>query len=66
MNIYDIAKEADVSITTVSRVLNHKENISKKTKDKVENILKKYNYIPNAIARGLVTKSDEIHRHRYY
>lgn len=57
MNIYDIANEAGVSITTVSRVLNHKENISKKTKDKVEAILKKYNYIPNAIARGLATKS---------
>ncbi|AGK96533.1 LacI family DNA-binding transcriptional regulator [Clostridium pasteurianum] len=57
MNIYDIAKEAGVSITTVSRVLNNKENISKKTKDKVEYILKKYNYTPNAIARGLVSKS---------
>jgi LacI family transcriptional regulator len=57
LNIYDIANEAGVSITTVSRVLNHKENISKKTKDKVEAILKKYNYIPNAIARGLATKS---------
>lgn len=57
MNIYDIAKEAGVSITTVSRVLNNKENISKKTKDKVEYILKKYNYTPNAIARGLVAKS---------
>jgi len=57
LNIYDIAEEACVSITTVSRVLNHKENISKKTKDKVEKVLKKYNYIPNAIARGLVSKS---------
>lgn len=57
MNIYDIAKEAGVSITTVSRVLNNKENISKKTKEKVESILKKYNYTPNAIARGLVAKS---------
>lgn len=57
MNIYDIAEEAGVSITTVSRVLNNKENISKKTKDKVEAVLKKYNYTPNGMARGLVTKS---------
>lgn len=57
MNIYDIAKEAGVSITTVSRVLNDKKNISKKTKDKVEAILQKYNYTPNAMARGLVAKS---------
>jgi LacI family transcriptional regulator len=57
MNIYDIAEEAGVSITTVSRVLNNKENISKKTKDKVEAVLKKYNYTPNGMARGLVSKS---------
>lgn len=57
MNIYDIAKEAGVSITTVSRVVNNKENISPKTKAKVKAVLEKYNYTPNAIARGLVRKS---------
>ena len=57
MNIYDIANEAGVSITTVSRVINNKKNISKKTKDKVEAVLQKYNYAPNAMARGLVAKS---------
>lgn len=57
MNIYDIAKEAGVSITTVSRVINNKENISEKTKSKVKAVLEKYNYTPNAIARGLVSKS---------
>lgn len=57
MNIYDIAKEAGVSITTVSRVLNNKKNISKKTQDRVEAVLHKYNYTPNVMARGLVSKS---------
>lgn len=57
MNIYDIAKEAGVSITTVSRVVNNKDNISPKTKAKVKAVLEKYNYMPNAIARGLVRKS---------
>ncbi|WP_378954539.1 LacI family DNA-binding transcriptional regulator [Pelosinus sp. sgz500959] len=57
MNIYDIAREAGVSITTVSRVINNKENISDKTKLKVESILKKHNYTPNAFARGLMSSS---------
>lgn len=57
MNIYDIAKEAGVSIATVSRVLNNKPNISPKTLNKVQSVLRKYNYTPNSIARGLVTKS---------
>ena len=30
MNIYDIAKEAGVSISTVSRVLNHKDRVNQK------------------------------------
>ena len=42
MNIYDIAKEAGVSISTVSRVLNKKENVNEETRCKVEEILKKY------------------------
>lgn len=57
MNIYDIAKEAGVSITTVSRVVNNKENISKKTKAKVKAVLEKYSYTPNSIVRGLVANS---------
>ena len=68
MNIYDIAKEAGVSITTVSRVVNNKENISKKTKAKVKAVLEKYSYTPNSIVRGLSSKFYEINRcfnHRY-
>ena len=39
MNIYDIAREAGVSITTVSRVLNGKDNVSPATRQKVEAVL---------------------------
>jgi len=56
MNIYDIAKEAGVSISTVSRVLNNGKT-SEKTRKRVQLILDKYNYKPNAIARGLVAKT---------
>ena len=35
MNIYDIAKEAGVSISTVSRVMNNKGNVTAATRKKV-------------------------------
>ena len=57
MNIYDIAKEAGVSITTVSRVLNNKEGVNAKTRERVAAVLKNHDYKPSAIARGMVSKS---------
>ncbi len=57
MNIYDIAREAGVSIATVSRVINNKGTVSENTRAKVEAILKKSGYTPSAIARGMVSKS---------
>lgn len=57
MNIYDIAKEAGVSISTVSRVMNKKENVNPATRKKVEEILEKNNYTLSAIARGMVSKT---------
>ncbi|MDO5293262.1 MAG: LacI family DNA-binding transcriptional regulator [bacterium] len=53
MNIYDISKEAGVSIATVSRVINGNTNVSQKTKDKVLAVIKECGYTPNAFARGL-------------
>ena len=53
MNIYDIAKLADVSIATVSRVVNNSPKVSAKTKEKVLAIMKENEYTPNAFARGL-------------
>lgn len=57
MNIYDIAKEAGVSISTVSRVMNNKGNVNAATRKKVEEILARSDYTPSAIARGMVSKS---------
>lgn len=57
LTIKDIAREAGVSITTVSRVLNNKEDgTSKETREKVLLVMKDLNYQPNKLARGLVTK----------
>lgn len=54
--INDVAKEAGVSITTVSRVLNNNYPVKKETRIKIENAIKKLNYKPNAMARSLITK----------
>ncbi len=53
MTIYDISEKAGVSIATVSRVLNGNSNVSEKTKKKVLDVIREYEYTPNAFARGL-------------
>lgn len=56
VTINDVAREAGVSITTVSRVLNNNYPVKKETRIKVEETIKRLNYKPNAMARGLITK----------
>ena len=53
MNIYDISKQAGVSIATVSRVINGNSYVSDKTKQKVLRVMEECGYTPNAFARGL-------------
>lgn len=53
MTIYDISKQAGVSIATVSRVLNGSANVKPKTKKKVMDVIEQCGYTPNAFARGL-------------
>lgn len=60
VTIYDIAKEAGVSGSTVSRIINHKSGYSEKTRKKVETLLEKYGYTPNETARGLVLQSSRM------
>jgi len=55
-NINDVAKEAGVSITTVSRYLNDSYPVNVNTKKVIQDAIDKLNYKPNAIARGLVNK----------
>ncbi|MDR1548666.1 MAG: LacI family transcriptional regulator [Hungatella sp.] len=60
MTIYDIAKKAGVSASTVSRVINDKPGVGEATKERIRELLKEYNYSPNEAARGLVTQSSKI------
>lgn len=60
MTIYDIAKLAGVSASTVSRVINDKKGVNKKTRDRILNILEEYHYSPNEAARGLVNQASKI------
>lgn len=60
MTIYDIAQEAGVSASTVSRVLNKKKGVNQETRQKIEKLLKKYNFEPNASAQGLVSQSSKL------
>lgn len=55
--ISDIAKEAGVCIATVSRVMNSSDKVSEATRAKVEAAMKKFDYSPSVIARGLKSKS---------
>ncbi len=60
VTIKDVAKEANVATSTVSRVLSNSPKISEKTKENVHEAIKKLNYKPNAIARSLANNKTRI------
>jgi LacI family transcriptional regulator len=51
-----VAREAQVSLMTVSRVINGKEGVSQATRERVQAVIERLDYHPSDIARGLVTK----------
>ena len=55
VTIYDIAREAGVSASSVSRVINNKPGVSRANRDKINALLEKYHFVSNETARGLVT-----------
>ncbi|NEU29970.1 catabolite control protein A [bacterium LRH843] len=54
--IYDVAREAGVSMATVSRVVNGNPNVKPTTRKKVLEVIERLGYRPNAVARGLASK----------
>jgi LacI family transcriptional regulator len=53
VTIYDVANEANVSLATVSRVINGLEIVREDTRVRVNQAIEKLGYKPNAIAQGL-------------
>lgn len=59
-NIQQVAKQAGVSVATVSRVLNRQNTVSAKTKMRVEEAIKKLNYEPSLLGRNLRTSESRL------
>ena len=53
MNIKEIARQAQVSVATVSRVLNHPELVQPETRAHILEVMARHNYTPNWFARRL-------------
>jgi len=60
MTIKDVAREANVSVATVSYVLNGKDNISSDTQQRVRNAVTKLGYVTNLSARSMTTNESRL------
>lgn len=56
VTIYDVAREAKVSMATVSRVVNGNSNVREETRQRVMYVINRLHYQPNAVAQGLASK----------
>ena len=59
VTISDVAREANVSISTISRVINNSKTVSPELKEHVFKVIEKTGYRPNVLARGLITKQTQ-------
>lgn len=66
--IHDIAREAGVSIATVSKVINNKAHVSPETRKKVLQVMEQLHYTPNASAANLArrTSKNVLYADRFY
>ncbi len=60
VTIKDVAKKANVSVATVSRVINKKGNVNIETEKIVKQAIKELNYVPNELARSLYLKQSKL------
>lgn len=58
--IKDVAKLANVSVSTVSRVINNKESVHEATRQIVLDAIDKLEFVPNQIARNLTSRSSQM------
>lgn len=66
--IHDIAREAGVSIATVSKVINNKAHVAHTTREKVLKVMDQLNYVPNASAANLARRFSKnvLYADRFY
>lgn len=57
VNIKDVAKEANVSMSTVSRVMNNNYPVKAETRKRVEEAIEKLKFSPNILARALINQN---------
>ncbi|OPJ56502.1 LacI family DNA-binding transcriptional regulator [Alkalithermobacter paradoxus] len=60
VTIKDVAKKSGVSISTVSRVINNSKPVSNEIRQRVMSVIKETGYVPNPVARSLVTKKSQL------
>ncbi len=60
VSIEDVAKKAQVSISTVSRVVNRRNLVNEQTRKRVERAIEELGYEPNVFARGLMLRKSNI------
>lgn len=60
VSIVDVANRAEVSISTVSRVLNKRNLVNAKTRERVELAIRELGFRPNAFGRGLMLRRSEV------
>ncbi len=60
VSIADVAERAQVSISTVSRVINGRTVVNARTRERVESAIRELGYRPNAFARALMLRRSDI------
>lgn len=58
-NIQKVAQHANVSVATVSRVLNQNSNVTPQTRQRVEEAIQELKYVPNMLARNFRTSQSK-------
>ena len=60
VTIKDVAEKADVSIATVSRVINNPHLVTEKVRERVLEVINELGFRPNPVARSLVMKKNRL------
>ncbi len=58
--IHDVAAAAGVSVVTVSRAFNTPDKVSAKTRQRIDEAIRKIGYVPDLVARSLVSRKSRV------